>query len=319
MIEGWGVDNTLFVTLTFGGGKEGPTIKQAETAWNSFLSNGLSERFPGGAKIVERGDKNGRVHMHLLVNAGEDVSKGTDFDALKRGDYRSVNPACRRAYGWLRANAQKYGFGRIVNCQPIKSTAEGAARYVSKYISKHFGKRRPEDKGARLRSYFGCARAESRCTCRFSWAGEHGERGWLWRRKLAQFAGRLGFRADDGRFETWARENFGPRWAWHLGPRIMDETLTFYPTKRHAIADGRWLPNDVEGTDFDFTLCPAWGTTELYTIEDPGTWRIRPPGPTFRDRVEAAGRRWSEREAARGVDRTICWKGGGSVRVEEPF
>ena len=170
MIGRWGVDNVLFVTLTFGGGREGPTIKQAEGAWHSFLANGLQARFPGGAKIIERGDKNGRVHAHLLINAGVDVRTGTNIDELKRGDYRSVNPACRQAYGWLRHTAPKYGFGRIVNCQPIKSTAEGAARYVSKYISKHFGKRRPEDKGARLRSYFGCARAETRCTCRFSWA-----------------------------------------------------------------------------------------------------------------------------------------------------
>ncbi|HUI41931.1 MAG TPA: phasyl DNA replicon protein arp, partial [Terriglobia bacterium] len=155
MIDQWGVDNVLFVTLTFGGGKRGPTVKQAEKAFHSFLTHGLGARFLGGVKILERGDKNGRVHFHLLVNAGEDVRTGTDFAALERGDYSTVSAACRRAYAWFRANAVKYGFGRIVNCLPIKSTAEGAARYVSKYISKHFGRRRAEDKGARLRAYWG--------------------------------------------------------------------------------------------------------------------------------------------------------------------
>ena len=312
MTELWGINNVLFVTLTFGGGKRGPTVKQAEKAFHSFLTHGLGARFKGGAKILERGDKNGRVHFHLLVNAGKDVRSGSNFAAFDRGDYSTVSPECRRAYGWLRENAVKYGFGRIVNCMPIKSSAEGAARYVSKYISKHFGKRRPEDKGARLRAYWGCASSERRCTCRFSWAGEHGERGWLWRQKLRQFAGRLGYREDNGAFELWVRQTFGARWAFHLSPTIMAEVLNYYPTEQHYHADGGREDDGAERV-------PVLGRTEVLSRADTGIWRLSPPGLSFRERVEAAGRRIAEQRAAREVDRTIIWSDGRVERVNQAF
>ncbi len=232
IVEAWGFKNTLFVTLTFGGGKRGPSVKQAEAAFNSFRSHGLADRFKGGVKVLERGTKNGRVHFHCLLDAGEDVWTGADFGAIERGDLRSLNKACRSAYAWLRQNVVKYGFGRVVDCLPIKSSSEGVARYVSKYISKHFQKRRIEDKRARLRSYWGTARAHRKCSCRFSWAGPYAFRGWLWRAKLGALSKLNGISDSDG----WVRK-FGPRWAFHISEYVFDFPLQHWPTAAHAAAD----------------------------------------------------------------------------------
>jgi len=231
MGESWGVDRTLFVTLTFGGGKKGPTIKKAQTAFNAFQKHALSRHYAGGIKVLERGGKNGRVHFHLLLDAGADVRTGANFAEIDAKNIQSLNAACRAEYSWLRNNAHRYGFGKVVNSFPIKTTKDGISRYVSKYIKKHLTQRRFEDKRARLCSYWGTARKNRICcSLKFSWAGIGG---WLFRAKLAGLSKLNGIRDQDG----WA-DRFGPRWAFQIQKFVRVYSLAYWPTGMHALHDG---------------------------------------------------------------------------------
>jgi hypothetical protein len=161
--------------------------------------------------------------------------------ALGFVDLSSVNPACRREYYWLRRNAPKFGFGKVVHSLPIKGTEEGVARYVSKYISKHMAQRLIEDKGARLCSYWGTARKNRECcSLKFSWAGIGG---WLSRTKLASLSKLNGFKDRDG----WA-DRFGPRWAYQFRRFIKVFPLAYWPTGMHAIRDGFQVPSGVDAS-----------------------------------------------------------------------
>jgi hypothetical protein len=228
-VERWGVKNTLFILLTFGGGKLGPTVKFAEERFDSFLTHELGKRFGGGIKVLERGEKHGRVHFHLLVDAGQDVSSGTNWEEVEAKNYQSLNAACKEAMGFVASKRRKYGFGRIGNVLPVKSTGEAVARYVSTYIAKHIGQRREDDKGARFRSYWGTARLHRKCTLAFSWSGVGG---FLWRRKLAGLSALNGVRSS----EDWARI-FGPRWAYHISKYVKCFPLNYWPTPKHLRAD----------------------------------------------------------------------------------
>jgi len=66
----------------------------------------------------------------------DDIRSGADFQAFKRRDYRSANSALRVEWAFWRQTCPKYRFGRH-KLMPFKSTAEGIARYVGKYISKY--------------------------------------------------------------------------------------------------------------------------------------------------------------------------------------
>ena len=151
IVNKWGVDKTGFLTLTFGGGKEGPSVKEPQRRFDSMLTNFLGELFSGGIKVLERGAANGRVHFHCLVDTGLDVRTGTDFGALARGENSSLNAECRLIYSHLKARVEEYGFGHRVEFMPIRTSDEGIASYVSKYIAKHVWQRRPEDVGARFK------------------------------------------------------------------------------------------------------------------------------------------------------------------------
>lgn len=250
IVEAWGVNNTVFITLTFGGGGDGPTVAKAQRCFDSFLTHSLGKLFTGGIKVLERGAKRGRVHFHLLADAGADVRTGVDFEALARGDRRTFRPHLRHLLASLRTAGQRYGFGRICECDPIKSTREGIARYVCKYISKHFEQRQTRDKGARLRSYWGTARPRRVVkSCRFSWAGEKGERGWLWRAKLARISALNGMKDSD----AW-KLRFGPRWAYHIAGYVDAWPLNFYPTKAHAAKDKFHLPKEIPETACDIAI-----------------------------------------------------------------
>ena len=100
---------------------------------------------------------------------------------------------------------------------PIKSTAEGIARYVGEYIAKHIGQRLEADKGARLVRFIGYKAGDRTASCRLSWNSENA---WLWRHKVAAFAKRHGVADLDG-----MRKTFGPRWAYQRCREILAEPL----------------------------------------------------------------------------------------------
>jgi hypothetical protein len=148
----FGIERLGFFTLTFAG--EAPTIKQALKKFNSLRKNHLIPRYVRGMRILERGEENGRVHFHCIIVCDRDIRTGFDFDAVARGDYSSANDYLRGEWAFWRENAPRLGFGRT-ELLPVKSTAEGIARYVGSYVGKHVRSRYPDDKGARLVGFWG--------------------------------------------------------------------------------------------------------------------------------------------------------------------
>jgi hypothetical protein len=149
MAEKYGLENLGFLTLTFPFSV--PCMKEAQKLYNSFKTNFLTTLFSATISVKER-HKNQSIHFHLLVACKQDIRTGINFKEIQEGCYSSAPPALRILWSQLRRNAFKYKFGRT-ELLPVKSTAEGIARYVGKYISKNVQNRPLEDKGTRLVNY----------------------------------------------------------------------------------------------------------------------------------------------------------------------
>jgi len=164
-----------------------------------------------------------------LIVLPEDIRTGVDFVAFGAGDYSTASDFLRSEWAFWRDCAPRYGFGRT-ELLPVKSTGEGIARYVGKYISKHIENREEKDKGVRLVAMSRGARVG---TTRFAW---NTDGSWLWRRKLKALADALGV-LEIGQMATL----FGPRWAFRWKDIIARLQLSYYPSMEHAEADGRDL------------------------------------------------------------------------------
>jgi hypothetical protein len=147
----FGLERLGFLTLTFADNVQ--VLQEANRRFHSLDTHVIRRRYERAIAVPER-QKSGRVHFHLVVVAGADIRSGADFEAFKRKDYRSANPALRSEWAFWRGTAPRFRFGRT-ELLPVKSTPEGMARYVGKYISKHVRARTAGDKGARLVRYLG--------------------------------------------------------------------------------------------------------------------------------------------------------------------
>lgn len=207
-----GLERLGFLTLTFA--DHVTDRREAQRRFNSLSSNVLRSRYASFIRVWER-QKSGRIHYHLLVALAVDIRAGFDFEAVARQDYKSASPALRSEWAFWRRTAKAYGFGRT-ELMPIRSTDEGIARYVGKYISKHMHARLDEDKGARLVDYSGMSRMAS---SRFAFA-TGGSR--AWRRKVRLFAELVS--ASHGVPATFGglRLALGPRWAWEFRESIFN-------------------------------------------------------------------------------------------------
>lgn len=208
LADKYGVSFLGFLTLTFADHVTCP--KEAQRRFHSLATNVLRSRYCDFVWVWER-QKNGRIHFHLVVALRVDIRTGFDFAAIGRHDYRTANPAIRDEWAFWRKTAKGYKFGRT-ELLPVKSTAEGIARYVGKYISKHVGQREERDKGCKLVGYSKGARA---VTARFSFATPGAK---IWRQKVAAYAANLGaLGATPDRspvpFEQ-IKHIKGPRWAY---------------------------------------------------------------------------------------------------------
>jgi hypothetical protein len=234
----YGIERLGFMTLTFA--DLVLELKEANRRFNSLNTHVLKERYVRGLVVPER-QRSRRVHFHLLVVLAVDIRTGVDFEAFARkprGDYRSAGAALRAEWAFWRRTAPAYGFGRT-ELLPIRSTAQGIARYVGKYISKHVRERVEGDKGARLVRYLGFGQGGRKASCRFGWNNDNG---WLWRHKLAAYAERNGARDTEDLVKL-----FGPRWAYRLQAEILAERIDeVHPSRRvaersyalHANAEG---------------------------------------------------------------------------------
>lgn len=224
--ERFGLNRLGFLTLTF---RDHVTdIREAQRRFNSLRTNVLAERYAASIAVVER-QKSGRIHFHLLVVLADDIRTGFDFAAIAAQDYRSANAALRAEWSFWRSTSPKYRFGRT-ELLPVKSTAEGIAKYVGKYIAKHMEARDTRDKGARLVRYTADARQVG---TRFAWVGARPQ---LWRVKVAAVALDHKVADLDG-----MKDEFGPRWAYNMAGYIMSKRLTKWPTGDVMTADLEWM------------------------------------------------------------------------------
>jgi hypothetical protein len=231
----FGLEKLGFLTLTFA--DLVLDLKEANRRFNSLNTHVIKERYRRAIKVPER-QRSGRLHFHLVVVLDADIRTGVDFEAFSRkprGDYRTAGPALRSEWAFWRNTASDYGFGRT-ELLPVRSTAEGIARYVGGYIGKHVRERADADKGARLVSYIGFQGGGRKASSRLAWSGLNVKTGlvdgnaWLWRHKLAVYAERNGAKDTDDLAKL-----FGPRWAYRLQAEILAERLDVcYPSGRSA-------------------------------------------------------------------------------------
>jgi hypothetical protein len=177
-------------------------------------------------------DKNARKIPKAIYYAGLKRLASPNLKAI----WKEFRRLC--GIGEFKKRRQKKGarYYKFDACHllPIISTAQALAVYVSKYISKGFAFRRPEDKGMRL---VGSTRNVSRvCNERFSWAEGGGK---LHRLKLGVLAKMLNITSLDGFYDM-----FGPKWAYHLQPVIALVELPYYENMRLARMNGWDLRND---------------------------------------------------------------------------
>jgi hypothetical protein len=224
-----------FLTLTFADNVV--EMREAQRRFNSLATNVLRHRYKRAIGVWER-QKRGAYHCHLVVVLPGDIRTGFDFESFtatngKTGKPWGANRLLRGEWAFWRQTAKAYGFGRC-NLLPVRSTAEGIARYVGKYVSKHINQRREADKGARLVRYIGYPAGARVASLKF---GSAGDKGWLWRAKVQEFARKFGIRSEtDGGLEFL----FGHRWAFRLQTAICDVELpsgTVYPSEKIAMEE----------------------------------------------------------------------------------
>jgi hypothetical protein len=205
----YSIERLGFLTLTF---RDHVTqIREAQRRFNSLNTHVLARRYERAIGVWER-QKSGRIHFHLVVVLPGDIRTGFDFEAIKLQDYRSANQVLRGEWSFWRKTAPLYRFGRT-ELLPVKSTGEGIARYVGKYVSKHIGLRSPDDVGARVIRFIGYKPNDRTCYASFAWNTPNSR---MWRRKLALFANSVGAETTDD-----LKRLFGPRWAFMFFDEIM--------------------------------------------------------------------------------------------------
>lgn len=232
LAEKHGLENLGFLTLTF---KDFVTdFKEAQRRFNSLATNVIRKRYEAWIAVMER-CKTGRIHYHLVVVVGKDIRTGVNFDEISNRNYRSAGPVIRSEWAFWRETAPKYRFGRT-ELLPVKSTQEGIARYVGKYISKHMSCRSNDDKGARLVRYSKHARHAS---TRFMFLTDGSA---AWRRKVRMFAQLVSETYGTTPDFQGLRDALGPRWAHN---------------NRQFIADLPDLPADQVNERPESTTSPA--------------------------------------------------------------
>ena len=276
LVARYGVGQVGMLTMTI---RENITDrKEFERRFKSIATNVFPKLYLDWLRVFER-QQRGAWHAHVVVATKDDIRTGTDAAGLNQllKDKRD-RKICKAVYysgikrlasvnlrnhwkefrrlcglGEFKARRQKKGarYYKFDACHllPIISTAQALAFYVSKYISKGFEHRRPEDKGMRL---VGSTRNVSRlCNERFSWAFGGGK---MWRAKLGILAGLLKIRSLDE-----FAEQFGPEWAYHLNPVMPLVKLPYYENWKLANMDGWELEAEPgQCVPSDFKVASSW-------------------------------------------------------------
>lgn len=220
MVERYGVEHCVFVTLTFRENLR--CFRKAQRRYKSIETNLLKRHFVAWVTAVHR-QRRGAIHYHLIAVTREDVRAGFDFetwqalrahtelfgrdnaraDKLAKTVYRSACPALASLWSMFRHEGPKYGFGRI-ETYPVRSNADAVGRYVGSYVRVGAENRQLRDKGMRTIRY-SLPPGQRVASARFSWVDGPGK---AWRQGCALFSMLTG--VDD-----FAKE-WGSRWARHL-------------------------------------------------------------------------------------------------------
>jgi len=265
LVHEYGVEHVGLQTLTI---RENVTDrKEFNKRFKSISTNIFPKIYHDWIRVFER-QQRGAWHAHVVVVTKDDIRTGCDVPALNQllkdnkarkitkavyyagikrlasPNLRAIWKEFRRLCGVREFKARRNSKGKryykfdACHLLPIISTPQAMAMYVSKYISKGFENRRPEDKGVRL---VGCSRRVGRiCSERFSWSDGAGS---LWRTKLSILAGMLHFESTDD-----FTRKLGPKWAYHLRPVIELLVLPRYDTMKRARADGWDLVSVTDGS-----------------------------------------------------------------------
>ncbi|QYY35265.1 replication endonuclease [Ruficoccus sp. ZRK36] len=218
MANHFGIERLGFLTLTFADNVT--DFREAQRRFNSLATNILRKNFEAWVIVVEP-QKRGAVHYHLVVVCRSDIRTSFDFTAFRecQNEYRTngktarfyallkqyattASPELRHLWAHLREVAGHYGFGRC-ELLPIRSNAEGIAKYVGKYLEKGSQFRGEQFKGARMVRY---SRGWRAVTQTFAWL----DTGREWRKLVAQLAHILGCDSLDA-----LKERLGKKWAYH--------------------------------------------------------------------------------------------------------
>jgi hypothetical protein len=258
----FGLERLGFLTPTLGTGKN-LDFRGFQKRFHSLRTNIIQGRFERSIWVVERGTEKGRLHPHGVVVLKQDIRTGFDFDAhaevirIQARFYRegkgnayvkdlawqeasrrrnaSASDYLCREWAFWRKTAPSYGFGRT-EVLPVRSTAEGIARYVGGYISEHVRNRIAGDKGKRLVRFVGYSTTVEengeevraslrRSSSKFGWNTPNG---WLWRTKLKLWAAKNGFQELPGAAGPERRrwdKMFGTRWAYSYQEEILAQPI----------------------------------------------------------------------------------------------
>ena len=221
-IKKWGIDNIGFVTLGYPDPQ--PSADEAETRFNSAMTNYLRSEFLAYIAVLERGDKNGNIHFHLLVALPFPIRPGFDFEALKKKRVRNTGASPQLLGLWrrLRQRLPAYGFGKFTQVIPIRKNATAAAVYLAGYMTKTLKCRHPDDIGRRLiRTSRNVVR---NTTDRFAW---NSTGGWIYREKVRLFAFKMGYYSIDELHKWMGHDVEYTNRDW-----IYLQVIPFFPTRK---------------------------------------------------------------------------------------
>lgn len=228
------VGHVGFFTLTT---KDTTDKKEFSRRWNSMNTHYWSQspHFGHWIGCFEQ-QKRGAWHLHILAVLHYDIRTGVDFEAFEQGRYSSASPYLRSVWRDLRGACLRYGFGRH-ELLPVKSNAEGMARYIGKYVSKHIGQREEAAKGKRLTTG---SQGWCKNSVRFAWNTDGSKE---WRRKVKTFAACLGINGEAGLYFK-----LGPNWAYRHADAIYNvDDLVQSLGREIAVLHGESLVNAKTG------------------------------------------------------------------------
>jgi hypothetical protein len=225
-IKDSGLDNVGFLTLTFKNKVFKPS--KATTIFNRLNTRVNKKFFRGWIRVLEQ-HEDGSLHLHLVVDLGQDIRTGFDFVAFDASrmalNHKGQSPSVydticsatgedhplRSIFTQLQKRLRGYGFGRI-ELTPVRSDTDAVPNYMTKILKQ--GLELKQRSKSRIRSWAMSRNVKRAVRLPFAWTSARAQ---LWRRKVAAFAEHLGCHDLD---EMTALA--GPRWLHNYKAVIME-------------------------------------------------------------------------------------------------